>query len=201
MFPLNPRFVRSARPKHSQNARCDGDVRDNLHNSVSRPETEFDMLDDISRDGDDKLSFLSSNVNFDIENKPPQKRRARNDDDDADDEPVSPPRVGMSNIRKRAIKRGKNGKRRRKASQKKSTEGMSSLYSFEQQPSAELPVVQLTCSCCNGEVDLIHTLEQLDEHIESIVARRLSECEEEMRRELVEEFKLRRARAVASRED
>jgi hypothetical protein len=159
------------------------------------------MLDDISRDGDDKLSFLSSNVNFDIENEPPTKRRGRKDDGDADDEPASPPRVGMSNIRKRAIKRGKNGKRRRIASKKKSTKGMSSIYSFEQQPPAELPVVQLTCSCCNGEVDLIHTLEQLGEHIESIVSRRLAECEDEMRRELVEEFKLRRARAVASRED
>jgi hypothetical protein len=78
---------------------------------------------------------------------------------------------------------------------------MPSLYSFEQQPPAELPVVQLTCSCCNGEVDLIHTLEQLDEHIEGIVARRLTQYEDEMRRELVDEFKRRRAKAVASRED
>ena len=59
----------------------------------------------------------------------------------------------------------------------------------------------MTCSCCNGEVDLIHTLEQLDEHIEGIVARRLAQCEDEMRRELVDEFKRRRAKAVASRED
>ncbi len=201
MFPPNTGFVSSARSEHSQNARGDGDVRDNLHNSVSRPEAEFDMLDDISRDGDDKLSFLSSNVNFDIEDKPPKKRRGRRDEDEAEENPDSPPRVGMSNIRKRAIKRGKNGKRRRRERKKKTTEGMSSLYSFEQQPPEGLPVVQLTCSCCNGEVDLIHTLEQLDEHIESIVARRLAECEDEMRRELVEEFKLRRARAVASRED
>ena len=70
------------------------------------------MLDDISRDGDDKLSFLSSNVNFDMEDKPPQKRRGRRDEEDAEEKPDSPPRVGMSNIRKRAIKRGKNGKRR-----------------------------------------------------------------------------------------
>ena len=191
----------SARSIHSPNARGEGDVRDNLHNSVSRPIAEIDMLDDISRDGDDKLSFLSSNVNFDMEDKPPQKRRGRRDEEDAEEKPDSHPRVGMSNIRKRAIKRGKNGKRRRRLSQKKSTEGMSSLYSFEHLPTAELPVVQLTCSCCNGEVDLIHTLEHLDEHIEGIVARRLVECEEEMRRELVEEFKLRRAEAVASRED
>ena len=191
----------SARSIHSPNARGEADVRDNLHNSVSRPIAEIDMLDDISRDGDDKLSFLSSNVNFDMEDKPPQKRRGRRDEEDAEEKPDSPPRVGMSNIRKRAIKRGKNGKRRRRSSKKKSTEGMSSLYSFEHLPPAELPVVQLTCSCCNGEVDLIHTLEQLDEHIEGIVARRLVECEEEMRRELVEEFKLRRAEAVASRED
>ena len=158
------------------------------------------MLDDISRDGDDKLSFLSSNVSFDIDEKPPRKRRGR-PSESTDDDSDSAPRGGMSNIRKRAIKRGKR-KRRRRASKKKSTDGMSSLYSFEQSSTAaELPVVQLTCSCCNGEVDLIHTLEQLDEHIESIVARRLAECEDEMRRELVEEFKRRRAKAVASRED
>ncbi len=185
-----------------RNARGGGNVRDNVHNSDSRPEADFHMLDDIARDGDDKLSFLSSNVSFDIDEKPPKKRRARSDDESAVKGSDSAPRVGMSNIRKRAIKRGKNGKRRRRASKMKTTDGMSSLYSFEQSPqAAELPVVQLTCSCCNGEVDLIHTLEQLDEHIESIVARRLAECEDEMRRELVEEFKLRRARAVASRED
>ena len=159
------------------------------------------MLDDISRDGDDKLSFLSSNVSFELDEKPPQKRRPRHDEEVADAEHPPTPRVGMSNIRKRAIQRGKNGKRRRPARKEKSTEGMPSLYSFEQQPPAELPVVQLTCSCCNGEVDLIHTLEQLDEHIEGIVARRLTQCEEEMRRELVDEFKRRRAEAVASRED
>ena len=185
-----------------RNARGGGNVRDNVHNSDSRPEADFHMLDDIARDGDDKLSFLSSNVSFDIDEKPPKKRRARSDDESADEGSDSVPRVGMSNIRKRAIKRGENGKRRRRASKKKTTDGMSSLYSFEQSPqAAELPVVQLTCSCCNGEVDLIHTLEQLDEHIESIVVRRLAECEDEMRRELVEEFKRRRARAVSSRED
>ncbi len=159
------------------------------------------MLDDISRDGDDKLSFLSSNVSFELDEKPRQKRRARHDEDGEDAEQPPPPRVGMSNIRKRAIKRGKNGKRGRRARKEKSTDGMPSLYSFEQQPPTELPVVQLTCSCCNGEVDLIHTLEQLDEHIEGIVARRLTQCEDEMRRELVDEFKRRRAKAVASRED
>ena len=57
----------SARSIHSPNARGEGDVRDNLHNSVSRPIAEIDMLDDISRDGDDKLSFLSSNVSFELE--------------------------------------------------------------------------------------------------------------------------------------